>query len=175
VAGTELRLYSLIIFLCPCALFLSLSCARSTTTTRASGSLETSLPPCQIGRDPTCLATSCTTLSRLGSSLHSPSSWSGGCPGKGLCRACPAGTWSRSWPSTSAASPSPSSGSSGGPLRVRPPATTPQPEQHTTDGGVRGNVRGVLLMVKFYQPSHEFTFGVGMTFIPYPLVLTPLV
>jgi hypothetical protein len=32
-----------------------------------------------------------------------------------------------------------------------------------------------LLMVKFRQPSHEFTFGVGMTFIPYPLVLTPLV
>jgi hypothetical protein len=32
-----------------------------------------------------------------------------------------------------------------------------------------------LLMVKFHQPSHEFTFGVGITFIPYPLVLTPLV
>jgi hypothetical protein len=29
--------------------------------------------------------------------------------------------------------------------------------------------------VKFRQPSHEFTFGVGMTFIPYPLVLTLLV
>jgi hypothetical protein len=28
--------------------------------------------------------------------------------------------------------------------------------------------------VKFLQPSHEFTFGVGMTFISYPLVLTPL-
>jgi hypothetical protein len=25
------------------------------------------------------------------------------------------------------------------------------------------------------QPSHEFTFGVGMSFIPYPLVLTPVV
>jgi hypothetical protein len=32
-----------------------------------------------------------------------------------------------------------------------------------------------LLTVKFRQPSHEFTFGVGMTFISYPLVLTPLV
>jgi hypothetical protein len=32
-----------------------------------------------------------------------------------------------------------------------------------------------LLTVKFCQPSHEFTFGVGMTFISYPLVLTPLV
>jgi hypothetical protein len=30
-----------------------------------------------------------------------------------------------------------------------------------------------LLMVNFRQPSHEFTFGVGMTFISYPLVLTP--
>jgi hypothetical protein len=29
--------------------------------------------------------------------------------------------------------------------------------------------------VKFHQPSHEFTFGVGMNFISYPLVLTPLV
>jgi hypothetical protein len=32
-----------------------------------------------------------------------------------------------------------------------------------------------LFTVKFRQPSHEFTFGVGMTFISYPLVLTPLV
>jgi hypothetical protein len=32
-----------------------------------------------------------------------------------------------------------------------------------------------VLMVKFRQPSHEFTFGVGMTFVSYPLVLTPMV
>jgi hypothetical protein len=32
-----------------------------------------------------------------------------------------------------------------------------------------------LLTVKFRQPSHEFTFGVRMTFISYPLVLTPVV
>jgi hypothetical protein len=32
-----------------------------------------------------------------------------------------------------------------------------------------------LLTVKFLQPSHEFTFGVGISFIPYSLVLTPLV
>jgi hypothetical protein len=32
-----------------------------------------------------------------------------------------------------------------------------------------------VLMKKFRQPRHEFTFGVGMTFISYPLVLTPLV
>jgi hypothetical protein len=32
-----------------------------------------------------------------------------------------------------------------------------------------------LLTVKICQPSHEFTFGVGMSFIPYPLVLTPVV
>jgi transposase InsO family protein len=32
-----------------------------------------------------------------------------------------------------------------------------------------------LLKVKIRQPSHEFTFGVGMSFIPYPLVLTPVV
>jgi hypothetical protein len=35
--------------------------------------------------------------------------------------------------------------------------------------------KGLLLMVKIRQPSHEFTFGVGMSFIPYPLVLTPVV
>jgi hypothetical protein len=33
----------------------------------------------------------------------------------------------------------------------------------------------LLLTVKIHQPSHEFTFGVGMSFIPYPLVLTPVV
>jgi hypothetical protein len=32
-----------------------------------------------------------------------------------------------------------------------------------------------LLTVKFRQPRHEFTFGVDMSFILYPLVLTPLV
>jgi hypothetical protein len=31
-----------------------------------------------------------------------------------------------------------------------------------------------LLTVKFRQPSHAFTFGVDMSFILYPLVLTPL-
>jgi hypothetical protein len=34
---------------------------------------------------------------------------------------------------------------------------------------------GEMLMVKFRQPSHEFTFGVRITFISYPLVLTRLV
>jgi hypothetical protein len=33
----------------------------------------------------------------------------------------------------------------------------------------------VLLTVKIRQPSHEFTFGVGMTFVSYSLVLTPVV
>jgi hypothetical protein len=39
----------------------------------------------------------------------------------------------------------------------------------------QGLSMGEMLTVKFPQPSHEFTFGVGMTFISYPLVLTPLV
>jgi hypothetical protein len=30
-----------------------------------------------------------------------------------------------------------------------------------------------LLTANFRQPSHEFTFGVGMNFISYPLLLTP--
>jgi hypothetical protein len=34
---------------------------------------------------------------------------------------------------------------------------------------------GEMLTVKFRQPSHEFTFGVGITFVSYPLVLTPVV
>jgi hypothetical protein len=32
-----------------------------------------------------------------------------------------------------------------------------------------------VLTVKIRQPSLEFTFGVGISFIPYPLVLTPVV
>jgi hypothetical protein len=39
----------------------------------------------------------------------------------------------------------------------------------------QGLSMGEMLMVKFRQPSHEFTLGVGMTFVSYPLVLTPLV
>jgi hypothetical protein len=41
--------------------------------------------------------------------------------------------------------------------------------------GEQGFSMGEILMVKFHQPSHEFNFGVGISFIPYPLVLTPLV
>jgi hypothetical protein len=39
----------------------------------------------------------------------------------------------------------------------------------------QGLSMGEMLTVKFRQPSNEFTFGVGMNFISYPLVLTPLV
>jgi hypothetical protein len=39
----------------------------------------------------------------------------------------------------------------------------------------QGLSMGEMLMMKFRQPSHEFTLGVGMSFILYPLVLTPLV
>jgi hypothetical protein len=38
----------------------------------------------------------------------------------------------------------------------------------------QGLSMGEMLTVKFRQPSHEFTFGVGMNFISYPLVLPPL-
>jgi hypothetical protein len=34
---------------------------------------------------------------------------------------------------------------------------------------------GEMLTVKILQPSHEFTFGVGISFIPYTLVLTLVV
>jgi hypothetical protein len=37
----------------------------------------------------------------------------------------------------------------------------------------QGLSMGEMLTVKFRQPSHEFTFGVGMNLIYYPLVLTP--
>jgi hypothetical protein len=33
----------------------------------------------------------------------------------------------------------------------------------------------LLSTVKFRQPSHEFTFDVGITFVSYSLVLTPMV
>jgi hypothetical protein len=33
----------------------------------------------------------------------------------------------------------------------------------------------LVLTVKIRQPSHELTFDVGISFIPYPLVLTPVV
>jgi hypothetical protein len=32
-----------------------------------------------------------------------------------------------------------------------------------------------VLTVKIRQSSHEFTFDVGISLIPYPLVLTPVV
>jgi hypothetical protein len=39
----------------------------------------------------------------------------------------------------------------------------------------QGLSMGELLTMKFRQSSHELTFGVGMSFVSYPLVLTPVV
>jgi hypothetical protein len=39
----------------------------------------------------------------------------------------------------------------------------------------QGLSMGEMLSVKFRQPSHDFSFSVDMSFILYPLVLTPLV
>jgi hypothetical protein len=39
----------------------------------------------------------------------------------------------------------------------------------------QGLSMGEMLTVTFRQPSHEFTFGVCITFVSYPLVLTPVV
>jgi hypothetical protein len=47
------------------------------------------------------------------------------------------------------------------------------PENVVDEDG--GDEAWQLLTVKIRQPSHEFTFGVGISFIPYPLVLTPVV
>jgi hypothetical protein len=48
-------------------------------------------------------------------------------------------------------------------------------EKHFNNGKFPNHTLRGLLTVKIRQPSHEFTFGVGMSFIPYPLVLTPMV
>jgi hypothetical protein len=42
-------------------------------------------------------------------------------------------------------------------------------------GGFINHRERTVLTVKIHQPSHEFTFGVGTTFVSYPLVLTPVV
>jgi hypothetical protein len=39
----------------------------------------------------------------------------------------------------------------------------------------QGLSMGEMLTVKIRQPSHEFTFGFGMTSVSYPMVLTPVV
>jgi hypothetical protein len=39
----------------------------------------------------------------------------------------------------------------------------------------QGLSMGEMLTLKIRQPSHDFTFGVGISFILYPLVLTPVV
>jgi hypothetical protein len=63
----------------------------------------------------------------------------------------------------------------GGRRNARRQATYEGGDAHREGAGTRrGDGRG-LLTVKFRQPSHEFTFGVGMTFVSYSLVLTPVV
>jgi hypothetical protein len=56
--------------------------------------------------------------------------------------------------------------------RWSPPARETRTSHHSP---LRPHRMAALLKVKFRQPSHEFTFGVGMTFVSYPLVLTPMV
>jgi hypothetical protein len=47
---------------------------------------------------------------------------------------------------------------------------------HGRQVALEGKIVGAsVLTVKIRQPSHEFTFGAGISFIPYPLVLTPVV
>jgi hypothetical protein len=41
--------------------------------------------------------------------------------------------------------------------------------------GKRHEPSAWVLTVKIRHPSHEFTFGVGITFVSYSLVLTPVV
>jgi hypothetical protein len=48
-------------------------------------------------------------------------------------------------------------------------------DTYLSKGCGRVSAGGSMLTVKIRQPSHEFTFGVGMTFVSYSLVLTPVV
>jgi hypothetical protein len=51
----------------------------------------------------------------------------------------------------------------------------PSPSKTAKATGGKKRSREEVLTVKNRQPNHEFTFGVGMTFVSYPLVLTPVV
>jgi hypothetical protein len=59
------------------------------------------------------------------------------------------------------------------PVSPRPDIQEPSLEPEKLPSPIR-EARNVLT-VKFHQPSHVFTFVVGMNFISYPLVLTPVV
>jgi hypothetical protein len=48
-------------------------------------------------------------------------------------------------------------------------------EQYLAYKLIDSNQDWKFLTVKIRQPSHEFTFDVHISFIPYPLVLTPVV
>jgi hypothetical protein len=48
-------------------------------------------------------------------------------------------------------------------------------DTYLSKGCGRASAGGSTLTVKIRQPSHEFTFSVGMTFVSYSLVLTPVV
>jgi hypothetical protein len=53
------------------------------------------------------------------------------------------------------------------------PTKNPRKDPENHQEGKMGGTQ--LLTVKIHQPSHEFTFGVGISFISFPLVLTPVV
>jgi hypothetical protein len=61
------------------------------------------------------------------------------------------------------------------PRTTRSRSTRPSATRRVTASRIHRVTAAPVLTVKFRQPSHEFTFGVGMTFVSYPLVLTPVV
>jgi hypothetical protein len=76
----------------------------------------------------------------------------------------------RAWPATCAAPVA-----NGAPQAVHRPANQRHLAQPLATDGTHECSPAPLLTVKIRQPSHEFTFGVGMTFVSYSLVLTPVV
>jgi hypothetical protein len=107
-------------FAFPFASFLPRACPLSSelfrlhisSTARVPGSPETSPARCQAGRAPLSLASSFFVSLRRASCLPSPRLLSGSSLPTSPCHTLPGGTWCRSWPSTSAAFPSPPADSS---------------------------------------------------------------
>jgi hypothetical protein len=66
-------------------------------------------------------------------------------------------------------------GEESGTLASRPHPSAGELQWRRRRSVEREGEAGGLLTVNFCQPSHEFTFGVGINLISYPLVLTPLI
>jgi hypothetical protein len=132
-AGPGLRFPLALLLPCACPLSSVFFRLHLTVVARIPSSPKTPPARCRVGCAPLSLASSFFVSMRRASCLPSSRPLNGSSLLTNPCYTLPEGTWCHSWPSTSAASPSPPAGSSEECCSRTDWSSSTSPEQHPTD------------------------------------------